>query len=71
MEVYIRKVIKGSKNKNSYTVNLPLEIVEKYQLQNSNVIITDNGENITISKNDQIVKSTIKKSNISDGKILV
>lgn len=71
MGVYTRKVIKGSKNKNSYTITLPLEIVEKYQLQNSTIMIIDNGENIVICKTDQIAKTTTKKPDTSSNSLLV
>ena len=62
MKVYTRKVIKGSKNKNSYTITLPLEIIKKYQLQDSTIIITDEDDIITICKTDQIIKTTTKET---------
>ena len=50
MRYFIRKVVRGNKNKGQYHINLPKEVIEKLELSDSHVTLEVKGKILYIDK---------------------
>lgn len=58
-----RKIIKNRKEKQQFSLNLPLEGIKKIRLENSGVELVFNDNTITIKKIEQVQNKKTRKTN--------